>query len=84
MLAPSLAGANFRDVFHKHFSVFHMFYLDSLAPITHSDCLGDRSDITFPHQYSAEGAVLTTISYCEFRSLASERRARNFPHGMYL
>ena len=24
--------------------------------------------MTFPHQYSAEGAVLTTISHCEFRS----------------
>ena len=26
--------------------------------------------ITFPHQQSAEGAVLTTTSQCEFRSLA--------------
>ena len=41
-----------------------------LSTHTHNTHNKIRSITTFSHQYSAEGAVLTTRSHCKFRSLA--------------
>ena len=62
--ADAAGGRRDRD-----FLVQRSRFLPALKPRLPTDRLGDRSR-HFHNQYSAEGAVLTTISHCEFRSLA--------------